>query len=322
MVSGVNRMTAVDDVLQPFEIENHSAQGRLVKLGNSLHQILTAHDYPSEVAALLGELQVVAALMSGTLKFDGVLSIQVKGDGPINMLLVDVTTDGHIRGCAKFNKDKLSLVSINCGNIPQQQVPRLLGAGYFALTVDQGSKTQPYQGVVALEGATLTDCAHAYLRQSAQLDAALKVCVGNVEGIEGSSWRGGGIMVQKSSFSGFQHIDGEATDSEFEDAWRRIVAFLGSCTNDEILDVCLHPHDLLFRLFSEDGVRVFDPSFFIMKCRCSRERVQNVLISFPREEVNSMKIGDDVVVTCEFCNTNYRFDTNYIDAIFNTSTCS
>jgi len=321
LVPRVNIMPAADDVLQPFEIENHAAQGRMVKLGDSLHQILAAHDYPAEVAALLGELQVIAALMSGTLKFDGVLSIQVKGDGPINMLLVDVTTDGHMRGYAKFNKDKLSLVSINCSGAPQQQVPRLLGAGYFALTVDQGADTQPYQGVVALEGATLADCAHAYLRQSAQLDAALKVFVSDVKSVEGHSWRGGGIMVQKSSFTGFQPIDGEATDSEFEDAWRRVIVFLGSCTNDEILDVCLHPHDLLFRLFSEDGVRVFDPSSFVMKCRCSRERVQNVLVSFPREELESMKIGDDVVVTCEFCNANYRFDTNQIDAIFSAPTC-
>ena len=321
MVSRVNRITAADNVLQPFEIENHAAQGRMVRLGDALDQILTAQDYPAEVAGLLGELQVIAALMSGTLKFDGVLSIQVKGDGPINMLLVDVTTEGHMRGYAKFNDEKLSLVSKNGSGVPQQQVPRLLGNGYFALTVDQGSDTQPYQGVVALEGPTLAECAHAYLRQSAQLDAALKVFVENVEGVEGSSWRGGGIMVQKSSFSGFQQVDGEATDSEFEDAWRRAIVFLGSCTNDEMLEVSLHPHDLLFRLFSEDGVRVFDPTSFIMKCRCSRERVQNVLVSFPREEVESMKIGDDVVVTCEFCNVNYRFDTTNIDAIFNVCTC-
>ena len=128
-------------------------------------------------------------------------------------------------------------------------------------------------------------------------------------------------MVQKSSFSGFQKIDGEATDSEYEDAWRRVIIFLGSCTNDEMLEVCRHPHDLLFRLFSEDGVRVFDPSSFAMKCRCSRERVQNVLVSFPREEVESMRIGDDVVVTCEFCNFNYRFDTDHIDALFKARTC-
>ena len=321
MVPKVNRIIESDDILQPFEIENHAAQGRMVRLGDSLHQILTAHEYPVEVAGLLGELQVIAALMSGTLKYDGVLSIQVKGDGPINMLLVDVTTSGNMRGCAKFNKEKLCGVSENVSGVPQQQVPRLLGNGYFALTVDQGPDTQPYQGVVTLEGATLAECAHNYLRQSAQLDAALKVVVAKVDGADGRFWRGGGIMVQKSSFAGFQKIDGEATDSEFEDAWRRVIIFVGSCTNDEMLEVAIHPYDLLFRLFSEDGVRVFDPSPFTMKCRCSPERVQNVLVSFPREEVESMKIGEDVVVTCEFCNIDYRFDNDHIDAIFKGRTC-
>jgi molecular chaperone Hsp33 len=312
----VTDLTAVDDTLQPFQLENHAAQGRLVRLGDAMHQVLTAHDYPTEVATLLGEVQVIAALMSGTLKFEGVLSIQVKGEGPVSMLLVDVTTDGNMRGYAHFDPDKLQAVSENEAGGPQQEVPRLLGNGYFALTVDQGADTQPYQGIVPLEGATLAECAHGYLRQSAQLDAALKVVVSQADGKEGPSWRGGGIMVQKSAFSGFQSIDGEATDADFEDAWRRAVIFLGSSTNEELLDVSLHPHDLLFRLFSEDGVRAFDPSSFAMKCRCSADRVRNVLVSFPRDEIESMKVGDDVVVTCEFCNVDYRFDVDQIDTIF------
>tara|TARA_Y100001936_G_scaffold252501_1_gene312399 strand:- start:5150 stop:6106 length:957 start_codon:yes stop_codon:yes gene_type:complete len=312
----VTGMTALDNVLQPFQLENHAAQGRLVRLGDSLHQVLTAHEYPSEVANLLGELQVIAALMSGTLKFEGVLSIQIKGDGPVSMLLVDVTTDGDMRGYAKFDSEKLEKVLEDGAAGPQQNVPKFLGTGYFALTVDQGPDTHPYQGVVQLEGATLAECAHSYLRQSAQLDAAVKVVVSEIENASAPNWRGGGIMVQKSAFSGFQLIDGEATDADFEDAWRRAVIFLGSCTNEELLEADLHPHQLLFRLFSEDGVRVFDPSSFAMKCRCSADRVRNVLVSFPREEVESMKVGNDVVVTCEFCNVDYRFDADGIDTIF------
>ncbi len=123
-------------------------------------------------------------------------------------------------------------------------------------------------------------------------------------------------MVQKPAFAGFQSIDGETTDADFEDAWRRAIIFLGSATNDELLDDSLHPHELLFRLFSEDGVRAFDSSPFAMKCRCSADRVQNVLVSFPREEIEDMKIGEDVVVTCEFCNVDYRFDADHIDTIF------
>ncbi|NKB19138.1 MAG: molecular chaperone Hsp33 [Alphaproteobacteria bacterium] len=315
-------MTVPDNILQPFQLENHAAQGRLVRLGDAMHCVLTAHDYPAEVARLLGEVQVIASLMSGTLKFDGVLSIQLKGEGPVSMVLVDVTTDGDMRGYARFDSKKLEAISQHEANGPQQDVPRLLGNGYFALTVDQGPDTQPYQGVVSLEGATLAECAHSYLRQSAQLEAALKVVVSQVDDEDdekGSTWRGGGIMVQKSAFSGFQSIDGEASDADFEDAWRRAVIFLGSSTNDELLDPSLHPHDFLFRLFSEDGVRAFDPSPFAMKCRCSADRVQNVLVSFPREEIESMKIGEDVVVTCEFCNVDYRFDADHINTIFKES---
>ena len=122
---------------------------------------------------MLGESQAIAGVIAGTLKFDGVLTFQIKGDGPINMLVVDVTSDGAMRGYAQFNEDKLSATEAGQdeGKGPQQDVPRLFGSGYLALTVDQGPDTQRYQGIVPLEGATLTDCAHTYFRQSVQLEA-------------------------------------------------------------------------------------------------------------------------------------------------------
>lgn len=312
-------MQTTDDTLLPFQLENHAAQGRMVRLGDALNQVLTAHQYPDAVAMLLGEVQVITALMSGALKFDGVMSIQVKGEGPVSMLLVDVTADGNMRGYARFDSKQLQIVLKNGAGGPQQGIPQLLGNGYFSLTVDQGPDTQPYQGVVPLEGATLTEIAHGYLRQSAQLDAALKIAVSHVRVENRSIWRGGGIMVQKSAFAGFQGVDGESTNIDFEDAWRRAVIFLASATDDELLDESLHPHDFLFRLFSEDGVRAFDPSPFAMKCRCSIKRIQNVLASFPLEEIQSMKVGDDIVVTCEFCNVDYRIDADKIDKIFEKS---
>ncbi len=142
----VDTRQRVTVILQSFQLENRAAQGRLVRLGDAINQVLTSHDYPSEVATLLGEVQVIAALMSGTLKFDGVLSIQVKGEGPVSMLLVDVTTDGDMRGYARFDAEKLAALSENETSGPQQEVPRLLGNGYFALTVDQGPDTQPSGG--------------------------------------------------------------------------------------------------------------------------------------------------------------------------------
>ena len=156
---------ASDNLLLPFQIESMAAQGRLVRLGDAVQAVLGAHDYPESVARLLGEAQAIAGVIAGTLKFDGVLTFQIKGDGPITILVVDVTSDGAMRGYAQFDLEKLSDLEKGDGTKgPQQAVPRYLGNGYLALTVDQGQDTQRYQGIVPLEGATLTDCAHTYFR--------------------------------------------------------------------------------------------------------------------------------------------------------------
>ena len=307
-----------DDFLLPFQIESMAAQGRLVRLGGAIQAVLGAHDYPEAVARLLGEAQAVAAVIAGTLKFDGVMTFQIKGDGPITILVVDVTSDGATRGYAQFNSEKLvELESGDATKGPQQAVPRFIGSGYLALTVDQGQDTQRYQGIVPLEGATLTECAHTYFRQSVQLDAVIKVAVDRVPGENGEDvWRAGGILLQRLEQKGVQQQSGDDQDPDFDDAWRRAVALMGSCTSAELLDSALHPNDLLYRLFNEDGVRVFEPSDLVMRCRCSRDRVENVLRSFPRSEIGSMKVGDDVVVTCEFCNADYLFDPDAIEALY------
>lgn len=316
--------TVPDDLLQPFQIESMAAQGRLVRLGEAVQAVLGAHDYPKIVASLLGEAQAIAGVIAGTLKFDGVLTFQIKGDGPINILVVDVTSEGAMRGYAQFNSEKLSDLEDDSGSKgPQQAVPRYFGTGYLALTVDQGQDTQRYQGIVPLEGATLTDCAHTYFRQSVQLDAAIKVAVDRVPDENGDLvWRAGGLMLQRLEQKGAQQQSGDDHDLDFEDAWRRAVALMGSCTSEELLDPDLHPNDLLYRLFNEDGVRVFEQTPLVMRCRCSRDRVENVLRSFPRSEIASMKVGDDVVVTCEFCNADYRFDPDAIDGLYAESPSS
>ena len=308
-----------DNLLQPFQIESMAAQGRLVRLGDAVQAVVSAHDYPPDVARVLGEAQAIAGVIAGTLKFDGVLTFQIKGDGPVNMLVVDVTSDGAMRGYAQFDDKKLAAVSAQPGAVkgPRQDVPRLFGGGYLALTVDQGPDTERYQGIVPLEGATLTDCAHTYFRQSVQLDAVLKVAVDRVADADGAMcWRAGALILQKLEQRGPQQQSGDEHDPDSDDAWRRAVALLGSCTSAELLDPALHPNDLLYRLFNEDGVRVFEPSPLSMRCRCSRDRVENVLRSFPRSEIADMKIGDDVIVTCEFCNESYKFDPVAIDEMY------
>jgi molecular chaperone Hsp33 len=308
-----------DNLLQPFQIESMAAQGQLVRLGDAVQSVLGAHDYPDDVARVLGEAQAIAGVIAGTLKFDGVMTFQIKGGGPVNILVVDVTSDGAMRGYAQFKGDKLAAMATDQGTAkgPQQDVPRLFGSGYLALTVDQGADTQRYQGIVPLEGATLTDCAHTYFRQSVQLDAVLKVAVDRVaDAAGGQTWRAGALILQKLEQRGTQQQSGDDHDPDSDDAWRRAVALLGSCTSAELLDPALHPNDLLYRLFNEDGVRVFDPSPLTMRCRCSRDRVENVLRSFPRTEIADMKIGDDVIVTCEFCNQSYLFDPAAIEEMY------
>jgi molecular chaperone Hsp33 len=309
----------LDDLIKPFQVESMAAQGRFVRLGSAVDTVLTAHDYPEPVAALLGEALALAALIAGAFKFDGVLTVQVKGDGPVTMLVADIDSGGGMRGYAQYDAERIKAMQ-QAGEdaVNDAPVARLLGGGYLAFTVDQGPDTQRYQGIVALEGATLADCAHAYLRQSVQLEAAINLAVGRVPaGPGGETWRAGALMVQRMADKGkTQRQSGDARDDIDEDAWRRAVVLMESCTREELLDRRLNPDDLLFRLFHEDGVRVFDPESLEMRCRCSRERVENVLRSFPRTEIETMKVEDRVIVTCEFCNTEYGFDEDQIEDLY------
>src|SRR5215475_1943589 len=161
-----------DDLVQPFQIEPFALRGRLVRLGPALDSILTRHAYPAPVATMLGEAITLALALAGALKYEGVFTLQTKGDGPIKLMVADVTTAGAIRGYAQFDAARLEAETAATGS-----VPRLLGAGYLALTVDQGEHTERYQGIVELQGSTLAECVHHYFRQSEQVEAGLKVAV-------------------------------------------------------------------------------------------------------------------------------------------------
>lgn len=299
-----------DDLVQPFQVENGVARGRLVRLGPAVQTVIDGHQYPEPVAALLTQAIALSALVAGIFKFDGVFSLQAKGDGPVSMLVADLTSDGALRGFAQYDKEALSALDDSWRDGP---VPHLLGGGYLAFTVDQGPDTESYQGIVDLTGATLADCAHNYFRQSDQFEGVVKLTSGLDDG---GHWRAGGLLLQKMPPEGLALQSGDVADEDFEDAWRRAVVLMSSSRDIELLDVALHPHELLFRLFHEDGVRVFDPSLLEMRCRCSADRVEAMLQSFPRTEIASLKVDDDVVVTCEFCGRDYVFSDDDIDQLY------
>jgi molecular chaperone Hsp33 len=300
--------TIADDLVQPFEIEPYQLRGRLVRLGPMLDTIVKRHDYPAAVGTMLGEAIALAVALSSTLKYDGVFTLQTKGDGPIRLLVADVTTGGAVRGYAQFDAAKLAEVGATSG---LASVPRLLGAGYLAFTVDQGEDTERYQGIVALEGATLAECIHHYFRQSEQIAAGIKVAVGrDVDG----AWRGGCLMAQRLPDEERSEFLG--TREELEDGWRRALILMGSARSDELTDPDLSPEALLFRLFHEDGVRVFRTHAVRAECRCSRERIERVLRSLPLDERQGLGEADgSVTVTCQFCNVSYRFERHDVAAI-------
>jgi molecular chaperone Hsp33 len=297
-----------DDLVQPFQIDPFGLRGRLVRLGPLLDEILTRHAYPEPVAVMLGEAIGLAAALAGALKYDGVFTLQTKGDGPIRLLVADVASDGAVRGYAQYDAEKLTKAA---GGEVGDSVPRLLGAGHLAFTVDQGEHTERYQGIVALEGATLAECAHHYFRQSEQVEAGLKVAVARRPDKDGTPrWRGGSLMIQRLPVEG-EEVRREAA----EDGWRRAVILMSSCTAQELVDPELAPEALLFRLFHEDGVRVYRRRELEPRCRCSRERVETVLRMLSAEERAAMKVDGHITVTCQFCSAAYDFDESELQGL-------
>jgi molecular chaperone Hsp33 len=225
------------------------------------------------------------------------------------MLVADMTSEGYIRGCATFNEERvagvasqLSAFSDEMDESSDNHLAQLLGKGYIAFTVDQGQDTERYQGIVELKGRSLTECVQHYFSQSEQIETGIKMAVGRRKG----GWRSGGIMVQQMPKEGGEKGVKSATSSFDEDDWRRTMIFLQSCTEEELLSPELHGHDILTRLFHEEGVRVFEPLPLEHKCRCSDEKVRNILAMLPEEEREEMIEDGDLSMTCEFCSRTYR----------------
>jgi molecular chaperone Hsp33 len=298
-----------DDLVQPFQIDPFQLRGRLVRLGPLVDRILTQHAYPEPVAQLLGEAIALAAALSRALKYEGVFTLQTKGDGPVRLMVADVTTAGAVRGYAQIDAAKLARARASGDGAAQASVPRLLGAGVLALTVDQGEHTERYQGIVELVGATLADCIHHYFRQSEQVEAGLKVAVARVLADGKPHWRAGCLMIERLPAEETLRRDAE------DDGWRRAVILMSSCTTQELIDPTLAPRALLYRLFHEDGVRAYAPRRLEAQCRCSRERVENMLRALEPAELEDMKVDGKVLVTCEFCSAVYPFAADELAAL-------
>ncbi len=280
-----------DDIIQPFTIEGTSLRGRIVRLGTVADAIIARHDYPQAVSGLLGEGLALTAVIGGGMKFDGVFTLQMKGEGPVSLMVCDYCHDGALRGYVSYDAAAAAAL--------EKPGFRALtgGGGYLALTLDQGADMDRYQGIVPLEGESLSDCAREYFRQSEQLETWIMLSAGRRD----EAWRAGALMLQRMPAG-----EGENEEKGEED-WRRATTLAATLSDDELLAPALGASDLLYRLYHEDGVRLYDVIRVQDRCRCNRERVVRALQGIDRKEL--AEIADeqgDFTARCDFCTREYR----------------
>ncbi len=293
------------DTLVPFMLGAGLVRGRLVRLGPALDAVLSGHDYPAIVAGRLAEIMTLAATLSGALKYDGVFTLQIQGDGPISLVVADVTSEGNLRAYARFDREKLAARG-------GATVADCFGKGYLAFTVDQGPGTDRYQGIVDLEGDTLADSTRAYFERSEQL--ATEIVLATRAPAAGAGWQSGAAMIQRMPTGPNSPI---LTAEEAGEVWSRSSILIGTLRPDELLDTRVAPRRLLHRLFHADGYAVSPAKALRAQCRCSAERVRGTLRTFPREEIESLKDDNgEVVVTCEFCKASYHYSATDLDELY------
>lgn len=250
-------------------------------------------------------------MLGTTLKFDGDLILQTKTDGPLGLLVVNFATPGKLRAHASFDADYMAKL----GDTMTVDAGAMLGTGYLAITIDPGGGMDRYQGIVSLEGHGLSTAAHTYFRQSEQLPTFTKLSVARFQerdgGAQRETWRAGGLLLQHvTPVGGKEHKDDEDDFllGEEDDDWQRVEMLAQTVEDHEMVDPTLSPERLLYRLFHEEGVRAAKGRPLQVFCRCSEQRVLDMLKSFCPEDLEDLRDDNgQVTVTCEFCNRSYSF---------------
>ena len=280
-----------DDIVAPFQIETQPVRGRIARLGPAIDEILTRHAYPEPVADLLGEACALAALVGASLKFEGRLIVQAQGDGPVTYAVADYDTSGALRAYCRFDAERVAAAS---AGFARPGAGALLGSGVFVMTIDQGPDMERYQGVTAIEGETLALAAETYFTRSEQTPTRVRLAVGRLDDGHGPRWRAGGMLIQ--------NIAEDVARGPTAEAWTTAQALFETVGEDELIDPTVSARDLLWRLFHQEGVRLFKAKPLTASCRCSQMRIVEVLNSFPAEARAAMVEPDGHIhVTCEFC---------------------
>lgn len=279
------------DTLRKFVFEHLPVRGELVHLDDAWRQVMENGEYPTEVRAILGEALAASVLLASCLKFDGLLTLQLRGDGPMHLLVVQCSHRREVRGLAKWR-----------GELRDGGLKTLAGSGRLVITIESGRERQRYQGIVPIVGDSLADSLESYFRQSVQVPTRLWLSC--------DARGAAGMLLQRVP---------EAWGDEAEAAWQHVQALADTLSRDELVD--LKDETILRRLFSADDLRLFEPGPVGFRCSCQRARVETTLRMLGREEIG--KLLEDVgrvEVRCEFCNASYCFDDAQVSGIFESAT--
>jgi molecular chaperone Hsp33 len=309
---------AWDDTVLPFQLDASDIRGRVARLDGVLEQVLAQHDYPPLIEGLVAEMALLTALIGQTMKLRWKLSLQVRGSGAARLIATDYygpTDDGQparIRAYASYDAERLDETADPFSEI---------GSGYFAILIDQGEGTTPYQGITPIAGGSLSSCAETYFAQSEQLPTRFELTFGQSQlPGERTHWRAGGVMLQKmpkasplmtgeggSGEAGLLHATDIMDEDEGEN-WTRVNTLLNTVEAIELIGPTVAPTDLLVRLFHEEQPRVYDAQPIVFGCTCSEDRVRQSLSIYSAKEIGTM-VTDEGTVTadCQFCGAHYTF---------------
>ncbi len=276
----------MSDSLQRFLLERTPVRGEIAHLDATWRAVLERRSYPAPLERLLGEMMAAAALLSATLKFEGSLIMQIQGSGPVQLLVVEATSDHTLRATAKWE-----------GELAEGNVGALLGEGRFVISIVPSSGTQTYQGIVSLEGNSIAEVLEHYMAKSEQLETRLWLA--------SDSHQAAGMLLQKLP----------ATPTEDVDAWNRATRLGETIKRDELLG--LPAPEIIRRLYHQEDVRVFEPRPVAFRCSCSQDRVTSMLRMLGHDEVRSIVAErGNVEVDCEFCGRHYAFDSVDAEQVF------
>lgn len=280
------------DFTQRFLFDDTDVRGELVGLEASYQHVLAKHAYPQPVAQLLGELLAAASLLVGTLKFEGLLILQARSEGAVPLLMVECSSEGDVRGIARYHAEQ---INADAG------LAELMPEGVLAMTIDP-TQGQRYQGIVALDGVNLAECFTNYFVTSEQLSTRFW--------LSADGQRARGLLLQQLPADRLKDAE------EREASWQHVATLADTLQTEELLG--LDNETLLYRLYHEEPLRLFEPRGLQFRCSCSRERSANALVSLGQADAELLieENAGSIVIDCQFCNERYAFDAADVGQLF------